>query len=345
MNEINLFSKWNKLYQRAIEFKELKPWEFMGEADLFGVENPFNGEIGYCCVMGKLGQHFALAFYQGTEGLNGLLALSSKDVDIYTPDALHFQKCLMLSLEDRELLLPEDREIIKKLGLRFRGQNAWPCFRNYRPGYFPWFLSESEIDYLIEAIPQAITVIRRFKDNPEILIPDRPDSNCYLVRTARKEDGKLIWEDSWREPPPLPEKQYFSPPLNDILLEKLRQSAETGGGDWELDCFYSHLSVHEGKTRPYFPRMLVGMDHETGLILFHHIVEEGTDYRLEFIDKFITAAENYKLLPPRIAVRNQELACLFSDLADKLGVELILAKRLPQVEEMRTHMENFEFEF
>ena len=46
----------------------------------------------------------------------------------------------------------EDLGIIKRLGLKFRGENAWPKFRSYRPGFAPWFLEKSETTTLNAAL-------------------------------------------------------------------------------------------------------------------------------------------------------------------------------------------------
>ena len=49
----------SRLYQAAKQVKELAPWEWMTEGDLFGVQNPETKEIGFVSVMGELGEHFS----------------------------------------------------------------------------------------------------------------------------------------------------------------------------------------------------------------------------------------------------------------------------------------------
>jgi hypothetical protein len=131
--------EWRALYEAAEAFKKARCWEWMYKDDLFGVMDPETGEIAYCCIMGELGEHFALGAYLSPEGLQSIFDMAEK-ADDYSPDLLFMQKCLMASFEDREDLEAKDREVIKELGLRFRGRNQWPRFRSYEPGLFPWFI-------------------------------------------------------------------------------------------------------------------------------------------------------------------------------------------------------------
>ena len=46
----------DRLYDLAFAFKNTKLWEKLSDLDLFAVRLP-GGEIGYCCVMGQMGDH------------------------------------------------------------------------------------------------------------------------------------------------------------------------------------------------------------------------------------------------------------------------------------------------
>jgi hypothetical protein len=50
--------QWRRLYEAAVGVKELAPWEWMTETDVFGVQDPETQEIGFVSVMGALGEHF-----------------------------------------------------------------------------------------------------------------------------------------------------------------------------------------------------------------------------------------------------------------------------------------------
>lgn len=63
--------EWKRLYDLMAQVKKLAPWEWMEEDDIFGVQMPRTNEPGFVSVMGMLGEHFAVAVYQGAKGLGG----------------------------------------------------------------------------------------------------------------------------------------------------------------------------------------------------------------------------------------------------------------------------------
>ncbi len=113
--------EWNKLYTAAIELKEIGPWDWMSDSDLVGVKNPQNGEIGYCSVLGALGEFLGLAVYLGLEGLEVCERIRSGDIAPQDPEVDFVQKCLLASFQDRKSLEKKDLDVIRQLGLKFRG--------------------------------------------------------------------------------------------------------------------------------------------------------------------------------------------------------------------------------
>ena len=67
--------EWRGLYEAVVRVKEMAPWEWMTEADAFGVQNPETDEPGFVSVMGMLGEHYAVSLYRGSEGIHGFLDL------------------------------------------------------------------------------------------------------------------------------------------------------------------------------------------------------------------------------------------------------------------------------
>lgn len=129
--------EWKELLESAIAFQKVGCWEWMYDSDIFGVRNSETGETGYCCVMGNLGELFALGVYLGREGLEGYLRMQSGIIGEGDPEILRYQKCIMVSFEDRKDLNARDLKIIKESGIKFRGSKVWPQFRSYRPNIFP----------------------------------------------------------------------------------------------------------------------------------------------------------------------------------------------------------------
>lgn len=294
-NSTPTIQDWGDLYGAAIEFKKIGAWNWMWDSDIFGVQNPESGEVGYCCIMGRLGEHFALAVYPGTEGLEGYLKVMSSIRDPL--EAFYIQKCLMVSFENRSYLQNRDLRVIEALGLKFRGQNSWPVFRNYLPGYHPWFLTGEEARYLTLAIYQAMDVSLRFKKNPKML---NSEENRYLVRVPVMEEEGLKWRDEWLEPGAFEKAEISSEPIDELRLERIKRTIPRQVGIWEADFFYLPGPVQRRKEeRPYYPYMMLWVDHDSGFIFNTHVAK-AQKYRKEFIEQFLQTIEDNKFLPGEI---------------------------------------------
>lgn len=326
--------EWKALYDAALEFKKMECWNWMWDSDIFGVQNPETGEIGYCCIMGMLGEYYALALYLGTEGLEGYLKTRSGE---FSPDnVLHIQKCLMVSFEDRKFLKKQDLTLIKELNLKFRGRNEWPLFRSYLPGYAPWVLTRVEAQFLTQALQQAIGVCLRFKDDEELFTP--PLKGYYLVRVFKKEKNE--WADEWLSPPPQKRSEPVVIPLDEPRLKKIKEIITKRQMIWEIGLFFSPAGVREKGERPYFPHIILWVDHYSGLIVKVHLTEPE-EYASEFVDQFLNLLEKGTFAPEEILVKREELFTLLEPITSYLGINMKKVNHLPALEKAQTDMYEF----
>lgn len=320
---------WKALYDVAMEFKKIQCWEWMYDSDVFGVQNPANGEIGYCSVMGNLGEFFALGIYLGTEGLETYIRIRNGELEAGNIESLTSQKCLMASFEDRDALTDKDREIIKELGLKFRGHNEWPLFRDYTPGYYPWYMTKDQIQYMIISLQQAIEIAIRFKENRDILVS--PDKESFFVRVPKKTKSGLQWKDSWLKPEPSEKPKKMLLKIEESSLEEIKSGIVKSGSTWEVDVFQTSMSVSEkAGERPYYPYMILFVDGEMGVPISFGFADQGNHIK-EFIENFFESMEKLGV-PSKIRVRRRETYEILEIIAGQLEIDLKLVKKLSKME-------------
>lgn len=329
------FQEWKNLYRTAIEFWQIQPWQWIDDTDLFGVKNPEDGEIGYCCVVGALGEFLGLVVYLGTEGLESYLKIQRSESP--EEDLLNTGKCLTASLEDRKALQKPDLEVIKRLGLRFRGEKSWPLFRSYEPGYYPWYLNQRQVRFLTHALTQAADVSLRIKQNRDLL--SGSEKGRYLIRIAEQSGSGLHWRDEWLAPASPEGAKHEVPVPDELRLQRIKKKELRQIGIWEIDFSFIPIPIQEGH-RPFFPLCLLIVDHDSGYVLRSHL-ESKDRYRPEFQNQMLSAIEKINLLPQEIWVKRDEGFQLFEPLVSRLGLKMKRVKRLKELEHARRSMESY----
>jgi hypothetical protein len=94
--------EWRRLYETALAYRERAPWQWLSDADLFGVRDPASGEIGWCSVFGAAGELFGLFVYAGSEGLATYLRMAGEDLD--SDELPYIQQGWLATFEDRPAL-------------------------------------------------------------------------------------------------------------------------------------------------------------------------------------------------------------------------------------------------
>lgn len=330
--------EWRQLYDLMKKVKEVAPWEYLEEDEIFGVQNPETSQIGFISVMGSLGEHISIAVYLGREALYQFWAVHEQQVD---PMTILETPQLQASFEDRQQMTKEDRRVMKKLKLRFRGRQAWPQFRSYRPGYAPWPLTQEEARFLTHALEQSLDVFTRSEDDPSLLDP--PDDITYLVRVPSVQDGEMVWTDQILqiESPSAEDREVLIPrePVEGI------RALPPGQRYLEMDLFLMPTPIQEEEgERPFFPYNLLLVDGASGFILDTETLVPKPTLDAMWAEAPGIVAEilaDQPARPPAIVVMSPRLHDYLSPLCEMTDIGLQLSSHLPMLEEAKASLFSF----
>ena len=330
---------WRRLYDAARRVKDVAPWEWMDETDIFGIEFPGTNSLGFVSVMGARGEYYAVSVYLGEDALGTFWGIHHEH-STADADAVMEMRQIMVSFEDRGNLENKDHEIIRRLGLEFRGKKSWPMFRRYHPGYVPWFLEDGEVEWLACALEQTPGVVLRFKDDPLLL--ERDDAESYLMRVAERDENGWVWRDSVRRiAPPEPLILKFQVDVSALQTfaalprRKLRV---------EMDFFLAPGKIDKPGTQPSCFYILLAAEPKSGQILGHEVFQalEGMVAMWEQIpNKAVSVLNRAGFRPSELRVRSDRLMHLLQPLVPKLGLKISHRHRLPAIEEAKEAMFQF----
>lgn len=308
---------WKELYRLASQMKELAPWDWMRETDLFGVQNPETGETGFISVMGMSGEYRAIVVYLGVKALAGFWRVEQAG-PWASPEMLLEIPQLQISFTGRDDQEKVDLDVIKHLQLKFRGKHAWPLFRSHRPGFLPWFLEADEAHFLRHVLEQTLHVAGRCKTQPEVL--DAPDQESYLVRVPRQDGLTLEWDDQLvRVESPEPLKIPIE--IGHGTLAAFKQLPH-GEHHVESDFFLFPTPVQEGD-RPFFPYLLMMVESKSGTILCSDMLAPQPSLEAmwgQVPQKILARLVEMGSAPKAINVQSELLFQLLKPLAEEVGV-------------------------
>jgi hypothetical protein len=330
----------------AAQIKALAPWQWMEETDVFGVEDPDTGEIGFVSIMGNVGEYEAVAVYPGAEGLYGFIDFQtdpspSQDRLLETPQ-------VQVSFSEPKFLEKRDRELLKGAAIKFTGTK--PLFRSYRPGFLPWFITLKEARLLIHTLSQTLEMTRRFAAG-SVNFPDDGDNGdrngdgeteLFLVRVSHQEETapsgrppafRIVWEDQIKRiPRPKPPRLEIS--IDASLLADLK-GFDLSAMQLEADLFIGPGRIGKPQDRPLALYMLMLADRLSGIIFgFEALAAEASLNAMyasvpEVIARLLW--EN-KVLPKQIIVRSVLLLELLEPLGKELKIQLRCANKLPSLD-------------
>lgn len=331
---------WKEFYEAAIAYRDLKPWEWMYDGDMFGVQDPESGEIGYCCIMGNAGEVYALGLYPGDEGFKSYLLLLNQPDEISMEDqfALGLNQ-LMFKVEfvDRSELSEKDLKQIKALGLKFRGRNQWVQARYHLPGTLGWPINAEQAKRLTHALRQACEVAARYKENEDVLYGK---DDKMLLRVPEQKEGQLNWKDKYVTP-----KGYNITPFPVIkpspaLVKKAKKELGHSKGAILFLFQYMRSQVKGDDGLPFLPRLALWITYPDGMIVSMEML--GREDGLEKLEaSFFKLVHQMGFIPRQIVFNSMMGSNALSRLAMELDIEMMYAPEEKIFKEVMRSMDMF----
>ncbi|MBI3957846.1 MAG: hypothetical protein HY328_03475 [Chloroflexi bacterium] len=327
---------WRRLYELMAQVKEMAPWEWMYESDVFAVQDPENQEYYFVSVMGNLGEYLSIAVYLGPRAYYRLLEFAEHVGDSATGEELMEIAHLQASFEDREQLTAQDRDTIKQLGLKFRGKMAWPLLRSYRAGFAPWLLEADEARILTLALEQLLHVAPRFGDE-EIEFPE--ERGVFFTR-ALDADGR--WQDRIVAVPPAePESiDILIPKESADAVRRLRRSHNV----LEADLFLMPGMFGDRKGRPQMAYIFMVVDKSSGIILSSEPLYVETTFAAmlaEVPERLVRICLQMHGIPAEIHVGSERTEWLLSSLSSLMDCKIKRVRHLRALDNARDAMFQF----
>ena len=321
-----------KAYQLASRLKELAPWSYMAETEIFGVRIPDSGKQYFVSIMGSGGQHYGMAAYEDTEGLLGFWELQ-QPTSWMRPGDLLLVPHLLVSFEDRDMIDEPVRKKMKELGFKYRGSNAWPDFRHMIPAFVPGMPGEQALNDLVTVMEQALDVFERAKTDTEFIYTEDNDGDIYLVRAfERTDDEPGQWKDTyWRMVPPKPE---FNMGYNALERGKIA-GLPRGKDTLQADIALTSKQVAKPGKKPYFASLYFVTSKQQGTVLDLMVLspEDGIDtMHGRFPDLLIKTVLKLKWQPVAIEFRHPLFYAMAKKVLYPTKIKTVLKPFLPEME-------------
>ncbi len=328
--------QWKELYEVATRIKELKPWEKFWDMDLIGVRNGDEEDTVFYSILGRGGNCYGIAVYEGYEGLNSFLMLTMQQSMNLKPEyAMFNQKNLTCYWGNRNELTDKQRKIIKELGYTYRGKNQWLYFMSFEPGYYPYNMDESEVCRMSTYLQDLKLALHCYNETD--LKVDFEHGNMFLFSFGK---DKNTWNFG-EAPLPFTSFQFDNLFITDEELLAVLAKVPKCDAILEADISVLCASVADKKyDRPWNPVLSLLGNANTGTIINFKMLEPNDDpivmlaeFLIDFIFQFGA--------PKEIRVSNVIVEAGLEQICEVCKIKLRRVKNLQGLDEFMMGMQRF----
>lgn len=336
MREEASLELWKVLYETATRIKELKPWEKFWDMDLIGVSRGDEEDTVFFSILGRGGECYGIAVYEGYEGLNSFLMLTmQQSMNLTSEYAMFNQKNLTCYWGNREELTDKQRKVIKELGYKYRGKNQWLYFLSFEPGYYPYNMDKEEVLRMSEYMQDLELALKCYvEENVQV---DFENGNMFMVVL---EDDKRILSHG-EVPLPFTAFQFGNLLITDEELLTDLAKVPKCNAVLEADVSVLGASVSDKKyERPANPALSLLGDANTGTIIKFEMLEPEDDAIVMLAEILIGFIFQFGA-PKEVRVSNVIVEAGLEQICNVCGIKLRRVKRLQGLDEFKHSLRRF----
>ena len=334
---INIRKTWDRIFSAAEIIREMKPWEWMSETDIFGIKIPETERIYFISVMGSACEVTAISAYMGTRALGMFWELQQTEPGYLTSSFMTGSMVLtipqlMLDFVEEKILGPEKITRFKNLGAKPSVDKRWPVLDQFVPGFVPEEPEQLALGDAAIIFEQCPEIFRYTKEDDKFIYPGDDNEDLYLIREM-KTGSETEWQNVFKE----------------ILIEPVKYNIRFSSAGLarlsgypkkpellQIDLTMLPSQVNDGKTKPYFPFMLLVVNKKSGFVRDFEMLPPlpDIDSMYESVPQKILEIllkNNYR--PYQIELRSEILITLLSQLFAKAGIILKKTKHMKAMDE------------
>lgn len=333
--EANL-EQWKALYEAATRIKELKPWEIFWDMDLIGISNADKEEPVFYSILGRGGECYGIAVYEGFEGLNSFLMLTmQQSMNLSSEYAMFNQKNLTCYWGNREELTDKQRKIIKELGYTYRGKNQWLYFLSFAPGYYPYNMDKEEVLRMSEYMQNLEMALKCYEE--ERVQVDFEHGNMFQIMLD--EDKEILSYGAM--PLPFTAFQFGNLLITDEKLLSDLAKVPKCNAILEADVSVLGASLTDKKyDRPANPALSLLGDANSGAIIKFEMLEPDDDAIVMLAEIPIGFIFQFGA-PKEVRVTNVIVEAGLEQICNVCGIKLRRVKRLQGLDEFKYSLGRF----
>lgn len=314
---------WLTLYDLAKDIQNLEPWNIFLELDVFPVSLANYKEPFFCTFLGSESAEKGIMVYPGYQALDGLWRFV-KSEQMPPFQRMRYQQHLSCFFVSSTEVSHEDKQLIKELGLKFKGKN-WIIFESALLNLVPSPCTIDEVKILIDVYQQLIEAVKDILSEKAVVDFDQGQTLHRQFDPFTQSWHSIVEKLEWSV-------ETLTPPtVFPEIIDEINQLTQTHE-QFEVDIISTPIVTDQKEgQRQGIVRFAICADHKSGFIHKHELVHLQHNHQDVILT--VTIEEILKNgRPKQIWVRDDLTEDIIKPLCDATGIKIKVSQKLKSID-------------